>query len=83
MHTGQHYDTLLSSGFFDDLDIPAPDFNLEVGSATHAVQTARILERFEPVLTSCNPDWLVGITAEDRALVRGALARVRPERRPA
>ena len=59
MHTGQHYDTLLSSGFFDDLDIPAPDFNLEVGSATHAVQTARILERFEPVLTSCTPDWLV------------------------
>jgi len=59
VHTGQHYDTLLSSGFFEDLDIPAPDFNLEVGSATHAVQTARILERFEPVLTSCNPDWLV------------------------
>ena len=55
MHTGQHYDTLLSSGFFDDLDIPPPDFNLEVGSATHAVQTARILERFEPVLTSCTP----------------------------
>ena len=59
MHTGQHYDALLSSGFFDDLDIPPPDFNLEVGSATHAVQTARILERFEPVLTSCSPDWLV------------------------
>src|SRR5215217_4538101 len=59
VHTGQHYDTLLSSGFFDDLDIPPPDFNLEVGSATHAVQTARILERFEPVLTSCMPDWLV------------------------
>lgn len=59
VHTGQHYDALLSSGFFDDLDIPPPDFNLEVGSASHAVQTARILERFEPVLTSCTPDWLV------------------------
>ena len=59
MHTGQHYDTLLSSGFFDDLDIPPPDFNLEVGSATHAVQTARIMERFEPVLTSAGTDWLV------------------------
>ena len=59
MHTGQHYDTLLSSGFFDDLEIPPPDFNLEVGSATHAVQTARIMERFEPVLTSSRPDWLV------------------------
>jgi len=59
VHTGQHYDTLLSSGFFDDLEIPPPDFNLEVGSATHAVQTARIMERFEPVLTSSRPDWLV------------------------
>jgi UDP-N-acetylglucosamine 2-epimerase (non-hydrolysing) len=59
VHTGQHYDALLSSGFFDDLEIPPPDFNLEVGSATHAVQTARILERFEPVLTSCAPDWLI------------------------
>lgn len=59
VHTGQHYDELLSGGFFDDLDIPAPDFNLEVGSATHAVQTARILERFEPVLLRSAPDWLV------------------------
>ena len=59
LHTGQHYDELLSSGFFDDLDIPPPDVNLEVGSASHAVQTARILERFEPVLLSCAPDWLV------------------------
>ncbi|MEO8563389.1 MAG: UDP-N-acetylglucosamine 2-epimerase (non-hydrolyzing) [bacterium] len=59
VHTGQHYDELLSSGFFDDLDIPPPDFNLEVGSASHAVQTARILERFEPVLIGTAPDWLV------------------------
>jgi UDP-N-acetylglucosamine 2-epimerase (non-hydrolysing) len=59
VHTGQHYDELLSSGFFDDLEIPPPDFNLEVGSASHAVQTARILERFEPVLVASAPDWLV------------------------
>src|SRR5215208_562011 len=59
VHTGQHYDTLLSSSFFDDLEIPPPDYNLEVGSATHAVQTARIMERFEPVLTETAPDWLV------------------------
>jgi UDP-N-acetylglucosamine 2-epimerase (non-hydrolysing) len=59
VHTGQHYDELLSSGFFDDLEIPPPDFNLEVGSASHAVQTARILERFEPVLIGCAPHWLV------------------------
>src|SRR5215208_1916069 len=59
VHTGQHYDTLLSSSFFDDLEIPPPDYNLEVGSATHAVQTARIMERFEPVLAEAAPDWLV------------------------
>jgi UDP-N-acetylglucosamine 2-epimerase (non-hydrolysing) len=59
VHTGQHYDTLLSSSFFDDLEIPPPDYNLEVGSASHAVQTARIMERFEPVLTESAPDWLV------------------------
>lgn len=59
VHTGQHYDELLSDGFFRDLAIPAPDFNLDVGSASHAVQTARILERFEPVLISAAPDWLV------------------------
>ncbi|MDB4883834.1 MAG: UDP-N-acetylglucosamine 2-epimerase [Gemmatimonadetes bacterium] len=59
VHTGQHYDALLSTGFFDDLEIPPPDCNLEVGSASHAVQTARIMERFEPVLIESGPDWLV------------------------
>jgi UDP-N-acetylglucosamine 2-epimerase (non-hydrolysing) len=59
VHTGQHYDTLLSSSFFDDLGIAPPDHNLEVGSGTHAVQTARIMERFEPVLVQTRPDWLV------------------------
>jgi UDP-N-acetylglucosamine 2-epimerase (non-hydrolysing) len=59
VHTGQHYDALLSSSFFDDLGITPPDHNLEVGSGTHAVQTARIMERFEPVLVRHRPDWLV------------------------
>lgn len=59
VHTGQHYDELLSEGFFRDLAIPAPDYNLDVGSASHAVQTARIMERFEPVLKEVAPDWLV------------------------
>jgi UDP-N-acetylglucosamine 2-epimerase (non-hydrolysing) len=59
VHTGQHYDTLMSSSFFDDLGITPPDHNLEVGSGTHAVQTARIMERFEPVLVQHRPDWLV------------------------
>ena len=59
VHTGQHYDERLSAGFFRDLDIPAPDVNLTVGSASHAVQTARIMERLEPVLMEERPDWLV------------------------
>ena len=59
VHTGQHYDDSLSGDFFRDLDIPTPDVNLAVGSASHAVQTARIMERFEPVLLEHMPDWLV------------------------
>jgi UDP-N-acetylglucosamine 2-epimerase (non-hydrolysing) len=59
VHTGQHYDELLSAGFFRDLDIPAPDVNLTVGSDTHAAQTARIMERIEPVLERERPDWTV------------------------
>ena len=59
VHTGQHYHGLLSEGFFRDLAIPSPDFNLGVGSASHAVQTARIMQRFEPVLATVAPDWLV------------------------
>jgi UDP-N-acetylglucosamine 2-epimerase (non-hydrolysing) len=59
VHTGQHYDESLSAGFFRDLGIPAPDVNLTVGSATHAVQTARIMERIEPVLCDTRPDWVV------------------------
>ncbi len=59
VHTGQHYDEAMSDGFFRDLGIPAPDVNLEVGSASHAVQTARIMERFEAVLLEHAPRWVV------------------------
>ena len=59
VHTGQHYDEALSASFFRDLGIPAPDVNLAVGSDTHAVQTARIMERIEPVLAHERPDWVV------------------------
>ena len=55
LHTGQHYDPEMNSQYFEALDIPDPDINLEVGSASHAVQTAEIMRRFEPVLDRERP----------------------------
>jgi UDP-N-acetylglucosamine 2-epimerase (non-hydrolysing) len=55
VHTGQHYDAALSQVFFHDLGLPRPDVELEVGSATHAVQTAEVMRRFEPVLQAEQP----------------------------
>jgi UDP-N-acetylglucosamine 2-epimerase (non-hydrolysing) len=55
VHTGQHYDEKMSKFFFDDLEIPSPDINLEVGSASHAVQVAEIMIRFEKVCLDHNP----------------------------
>jgi len=59
VHTGQHYDDALSASFFRDLGIREPEINLEVGSLSHAAQTARIMERIEPVLIEQKPDWVV------------------------
>ncbi|MFN8217256.1 MAG: UDP-N-acetylglucosamine 2-epimerase (non-hydrolyzing) [Solirubrobacterales bacterium] len=59
VHTGQHYDRLMSEVFLEELGVPAPDHMLEVGSASHAVQTARTMERLEPVLEAERPDLLV------------------------
>ena len=55
VHTGQHYDEKLSKVFFDELGIPLPDFNLNVGSGSHAQQTAAIMAAFEPVLLRILP----------------------------
>jgi UDP-N-acetylglucosamine 2-epimerase (non-hydrolysing) len=55
IHTGQHYDSRMSRAFFEDLAIPEPDRHLEVGSGSHAAQTARIMERYEPVLLEERP----------------------------
>jgi UDP-N-acetylglucosamine 2-epimerase (non-hydrolysing) len=59
VHTGQHYDAAMSDVFFRELEIPEPDVNLEVGSGSHAQQTAQIMMRFEPVLLEQRPDWVV------------------------
>ncbi|MCP5248693.1 MAG: UDP-N-acetylglucosamine 2-epimerase (non-hydrolyzing) [Candidatus Accumulibacter sp.] len=55
VHTGQHYDRDMNDRLFSDLRLPHPDINLEVGSATHAVQTAAVMQRFEPVLDERRP----------------------------
>lgn len=59
VHTGQHYDQAMSRLFFDQLDIPRPDVNLEVGSGSHGRQTAEIMLRFEPVVAEWKPDVVV------------------------
>jgi UDP-N-acetylglucosamine 2-epimerase (non-hydrolysing) len=59
VHTGQHYDEKMSHSFFDQLNIPKPQINLEVGSGSHATQTARIMEKFEAVCFSEEPDMVL------------------------
>jgi UDP-N-acetylglucosamine 2-epimerase (non-hydrolysing) len=59
VHTGQHYDYNMSTIFFEDLNMPSPDEFLNVGSGTHAEQTARIMLAFEPVLLRHQPDWVM------------------------
>ncbi|MEK6320288.1 MAG: UDP-N-acetylglucosamine 2-epimerase (non-hydrolyzing) [Acidobacteriota bacterium] len=59
VHTGQHYDESMSDSFFEDLQIPRPDLNLEVGSGSHSEQTARIMIAFEQVLLKHPADWVV------------------------
>jgi UDP-N-acetylglucosamine 2-epimerase (non-hydrolysing) len=59
IHTGQHYDDKLSRVFFDELNIPRPDVNLNVGSGSHAQQTAAIMSAFEPAFVASHPDLLL------------------------
>lgn len=59
VHTGQHYDELMSDAFFADLEIPKPDINLSVGSGSHAEQTAKIMLAFEGVVIEHKPDWVI------------------------
>lgn len=73
VHTGQHYEPLLSQAFFDDLEIRAPDVNLEVGSHSHAMQTARVLSGLDPVLEAQRPQWVL-VYGDTNSTLGGALA---------
>lgn len=73
VHTGQHYDDLLSDVFFRELGLPPPDVNLGVGSAGHALQTARMLEGLDEVLRNVRPD-LVIVYGDTNSTLAGALA---------
>src|SRR5258708_28397411 len=59
VHTGQHYDATMSDAFFRDLEMPEPEIDLGIGSASHAVQTAGIIQAFEPYVIHEKPDWVV------------------------
>ncbi|MBU3928598.1 MAG: UDP-N-acetylglucosamine 2-epimerase (non-hydrolyzing) [Bacteroidetes bacterium] len=73
VHTGQHYDTNMSKVFIDELGIPQPAYNLQVGSASHGFQTARIIEGLEDILLNEKPDYLV-LYGDTNSTLAGAIA---------
>lgn len=76
VHTGQHYDPALSDVFFAELDIPAPDVHLGVGSGSHGVQTGAMLAALDGVLDEHRPDWVV-VYGDTNSTVAAALAAVK------
>jgi UDP-N-acetylglucosamine 2-epimerase (non-hydrolysing) len=76
VHTGQHYDDKLSGTFFDELGLPEPDLNLQVGSGSHTWQTAEVMKRLEPVLEEFRPD-LVFVVGDVNSTLAAALTAVK------
>src|SRR6266851_1945554 len=74
VNTGQHYDDLMSLAFVRDLELPAPDYNLGVGSASHAVQTARVMMEFEKVCLVDRPDLVVVVGDVNSTLAASLVA---------
>jgi len=74
IHTGQHYDEIMSKLFFNELGIPEPDINLEVGSGSHAVQTAEIMKAFEPVVLEHKPDAVLVVGDVNSTIACGLVA---------
>ena len=73
VHTGQHYDRQMSRVFFDEMQIPEPDINLEVGSGSHAAQTAQMLGKLEQVMQTNQPDCVL-IYGDTNSTLAGAMA---------
>jgi UDP-N-acetylglucosamine 2-epimerase (non-hydrolysing) len=74
VHTGQHYSVAMNDPFFEDLEIPSPDVNLGVGSASHAEQTARIMIAFEPIVERHRPDWVLVVGDVNSTLAAALVA---------
>ncbi len=76
VHTGQHYDVKMAGQFFEDLQIPLPDVSLDVGSGTHAVQTAEVMKRLEPIVLRERPDVVV-VVGDVNSTMAAALTSVK------
>ena len=76
VHTGQHYDPKMSQIFFDEMGIPTPNINLEVGSGSHGWQTAQMLMGIENLLIEENPDWIL-VYGDTNSTLAGSLAAVK------